>query len=344
MEKYRCGSDNLSTTSGNILVSANDACGSSASQSLSIFVSNPSLLLSTTSPSCTDSCDASISPVASGGMPGYSYMPFPLSNLCAGNYTVTVTDNLGCIGTGTTTISNPAPVSILIFASDTILCLGDASNVSLNGADTYTWGGFSSSSTFSFSPVISDYWVAVGTVTATGCTATDSVYFTVNPSPVVNFVYPGSDTVCITDGIQILSGGSPSGGTYTGTGVSGTSFDPNVAGIGNHSVTYTFTDVNGCSSSDVSTIEVIGCSGIEQGAEVSFIVYPNPFTNQLNFEGVKGTIEAKLYSVWGESLYIWKVNETNPVISTFHLVPGVYFLGIRTATGIKMQRIIKQNQ
>lgn len=332
-----------SATSGNILVTANDACGSSLPQSLAITVSNPALLLSVTGPSCADSCDGSISPSTSGGIPGYSYMPFPLTDLCAGNYTVTVTDNLGCIGTATATISNPTPVSIIIFASDTILCTGDVSNVSLNGADTYTWGGSSSPSTFSFSPGASAYWVAVGTVTATGCSASDSVYFTVNPLPVVDFTYPGNDTVCITDGIQTLSGGSPAGGVYSGSGVSGTSFDPNAAGLGLHAVTYTFTDANSCSASDAATITVIGCSGIDDGSDHTMNVYPNPFIDQLNIEGVKGTIEVELCNVWGETLYIWNVKETNPVISTFDLVPGIYFLRTRTEMGINVVKIIKQN-
>lgn len=55
--------------------------------------------------------------------------------------------------------------------------------------------------------------------------------------------------VCITSGVQTgLTGGSPSGGVYSGTGVtddgngSTYSFDPSVAGVGTTTVTYTVTD------------------------------------------------------------------------------------------------------
>ncbi|MFK7786869.1 MAG: T9SS type A sorting domain-containing protein [Crocinitomicaceae bacterium] len=53
-----------------------------------------------------------------------------------------------------------------------------------------------------------------------------------------------------------LVGGSPAGGNYTGTGVSGGMFDPSVAGAGSTSVTYTYTDVNGCQGSATETIVV----------------------------------------------------------------------------------------
>ena len=45
-----------------------------------------------------------------------------------------------------------------------------------------------------------------------------------------------------------LDQGYPSGGVYSGTGVSGTNFDASVAGVGTHSITYTYTDPDGCTN------------------------------------------------------------------------------------------------
>ena len=57
-----------------------------------------------------------------------------------------------------------------------------------------------------------------------------------------------------------LSGGIPVGGTYSGTGVSGNYFDITIAGVGIHTVTYSYTDpVTGCSQSvdqDVSIFDL----------------------------------------------------------------------------------------
>lgn len=53
-----------------------------------------------------------------------------------------------------------------------------------------------------------------------------------------------------------LINGVPSGGTYSGTGVSGGYFDPTTTGIGTHAITYTHTNSNGCTNSVTENITV----------------------------------------------------------------------------------------
>ena len=53
-----------------------------------------------------------------------------------------------------------------------------------------------------------------------------------------------------------LAGGSPVGGTYSGTGVAAGNFSPATAGTGTHTITYTYTDGNGCVNSATSDITV----------------------------------------------------------------------------------------
>lgn len=62
--------------------------------------------------------------------------------------------------------------------------------------------------------------------------------------------------VCINDDPITLSGGMPEGGVYSGTGVSNGIFDPALAGIGTHTITYAYEDGNGCSNSAEQTITV----------------------------------------------------------------------------------------
>src|SRR5690606_32339174 len=47
-----------------------------------------------------------------------------------------------------------------------------------------------------------------------------------------------------------------SGGTLSGTGTSGLTFSPSVAGNGSHVLTYSYTDGNGCSNVATTTIGV----------------------------------------------------------------------------------------
>jgi len=50
----------------------------------------------------------------------------------------------------------------------------------------------------------------------------------------------------ISGNTPITLSGIPSGGTFSGTGIIFSAFNPSLAGVGNHTITYT---VNGCSIS-----------------------------------------------------------------------------------------------
>jgi hypothetical protein len=82
------------------------------------------------------------------------------------------------------------------------------------------------------------------------CRNSHSVFLLVGPA-----VYAGgSQAVCISDGAIALSNGLPVGGTWSGPGVTGgNSFDPAVAGLGDHVLTYTVSGNFGCGT-DPQTI------------------------------------------------------------------------------------------
>jgi hypothetical protein len=61
--------------------------------------------------------------------------------------------------------------------------------------------------------------------------------------------------------------GTPTGGTYSGTGITGTSFSPSLAGVGAFDIMYVFTDANGCSSSDTNSTIVNAAPTVDLGAD-----------------------------------------------------------------------------
>ncbi|MEP6793282.1 MAG: T9SS type A sorting domain-containing protein [Saprospiraceae bacterium] len=67
--------------------------------------------------------------------------------------------------------------------------------------------------------------------------------FSITGCPTVSCA--GNLNTCINTSPFALTGGSPAGGTYSGTGVSGGVFNPSVAGVGTHTITYNF---GGCAS------------------------------------------------------------------------------------------------
>jgi len=89
--------------------------------------------------------------------------------------------------------------------------------------------------------------------------------------------------VAITEPAFELTGGIPVGGEYTGPGVSGGMFDPAVAGLGTHTITYTITDINLCTNSAIDSITVTEFTGIINQSDQSAVnIYPNP--NNGNFK------------------------------------------------------------
>ena len=93
-----------------------------------------------------------------------------------------------------------------------------------------------------------------------GCSGQAVSNFTIGALPNVQLSTPSS--VCLNAGPTPLSGGSPSGGVYSGTGVIGGQFLPNNAGLGTHQVVYTYTNAAGCTASDTSTITVISPTAV----------------------------------------------------------------------------------
>jgi subtilisin-like proprotein convertase family protein len=131
------------------------------------------------------------------------------------------------------------------------------------------------------------------TVTATtpaGCTSSASALVTVNPYPVVTI---GSipDTVCISDPTIPLSA-SPVGGSWSGIGVSGLNFIPSSTAIGTYTLTYTYANAAGCTTTATKKIAVKDCpERVIELRDNAVLLYPNPTSGQFNIQ-----INSVLYS------------------------------------------------
>jgi len=62
---------------------------------------------------------------------------------------------------------------------------------------------------------------------------------------------------CLNESNIPLSGGTPSGGNYSGPGVSGGVFNASAVGIGTHPIFYNYTDGNGCIGTAIDSFEVV---------------------------------------------------------------------------------------
>lgn len=93
------------------------------------------------------------------------------------------------------------------------------------------------------------------------CLNADTIIVEVNPLPEVNI--SGLSTMYCVNGESSQLTGLPSGGLFTGNGIVGNNFFPDLAGIGTQEITYFYSDVNGCSNSAQVSTNVADSTYIE---------------------------------------------------------------------------------
>jgi PKD repeat protein len=91
-------------------------------------------------------------------------------------------------------------------------------------------------------------------ITIGNCSASDQITIIVftRPDATINPI----NTVCLNVSPVNLSAKDP-GGVWSGPGVTGSTFDPVIAGIGTHTIRYTITGTGSCSDSDSTLITVV---------------------------------------------------------------------------------------
>lgn len=212
------------------------------------------------------------------------------------------------------------------------ICIGDTLQLIPNyvsgatGPITYSWAPGNLPGSPYVSPTISTVYT-LQAVDSIGCSGTDSISITVNPLPTLSFSLSG-DTACVNGGNIPLSA-SPAGGTFSGNGVSGSTFDPAVAGLGLHTITYAYTDGNGCYNETTDDIFISACLGTEQPGFQLFRIYPNPADQYVNVESNHtGMLQIELRDMSGKIVSLMTATPGISLITvpTEHLPGGVYLL------------------
>ncbi len=181
----------------------------------------------------------------------------------SGTYTLTYTYGVGtCLTTDTKVILvNPLPV--VSAGTNQAVCI-DLPAFNLVGASpaggNWSGTGITNAAAGTFNPAVAGAGTFIVTYTytdpATTCTNTSGKTITVNPLPMVN---AGADQLLCNQMIPFtLTGYSPAGGTWTGPGVTAAGvYTPGITGAGTFTLTYTFTNANGCTNRDSAVMTVV---------------------------------------------------------------------------------------
>ena len=159
---------------GLILVTVTDANLDSNTFILGLGnLNGPTLATTSTDATCFGSCNGTLGASATGGTPGYSF-DWPtlgkfntptVSNVCAGNYLVQVTDKKGCITIGSDSVAEPKEI-IAVADTNMANCAKSDGSVNLTvaggiGALTYKW----SNNTTTSAPTLGNLSAGVYSVT-----------------------------------------------------------------------------------------------------------------------------------------------------------------------------------
>ncbi|MDD5570970.1 MAG: gliding motility-associated C-terminal domain-containing protein [Bacteroidales bacterium] len=276
------------------------------------------------------SCNGSATVNVLCGMPNYNYVwsngvtklnttdtTSTISNLCPGNYSVTVSMMLDCIpedtvinysitgGTGSMTLS----------ATGNSICPGTSATITASGGSLYTWSNGSNSSTQTVSPTITTTYFVTGSDGA-GCTGTASCVVTISNNLVLSAT---GNTICKGNTATISVSG---GNTYTWSNSSNASSQTVAPTV---TTTYFVTGTNAS-----------GCTGTAQA-----IVTVNPLPYIIAMGNLICAGNSANIIAGGATTYTWNTNQTGstivvtPTITTTYMVTGINGNGCtNTATAI----------
>ncbi|MFI5204807.1 MAG: T9SS type A sorting domain-containing protein, partial [Flavobacteriales bacterium] len=355
-------------SSGNITVTANNACGSSTAQTLNVTVNTapatPGSISGNIIVCATSSQTYAVTAVAGatsytwtlpGGWTGTSTTNFINTTVGASGGFITVTANNACGNSAAQTLNvtvNTIPAQPSSISGNASVCEGSSQPYSVTNdasATSYawilpaTWSGSSTTNAINSAAGTSGGTISVTANNSCGSSTSQTLSVIVNSLPTVTLTL-NPTSVCVDNAVYVITGASPSGGTFSGPGVSSGSFNAATAGVGIHTVTYAFTDGNGCTDSNTDQITVNNCTDISDfGTGISdVVIYPNPFSSEFAISGsFTGLVEMKLFNSLGELITSVEIT-SNFKLQTSNFPAGVYFLQLENENETATKKIIKQ--
>lgn len=321
------GATATALAAGTYSVAINDA--SLCADTFSIGISNvngPGTSAAVTNTTCNGDCDGTGTITITSGISPFSYLWVPgndttssVTGLCAGTYTVEVTDGNNCTTVQNVVISEPAGINAS-FSKINATCNGSADGsvtVTASGGVIpygYLWST-GSASQFISSLIAGTYSVTI--TDASGCTVTDSV--TISEPPEVTGSASGSTVNCNGDcngtASVSASGGTP-GYAYSWSTGATTSIAASLC-AGNYTVT--ITDANGCSATASANVAE------PNAISVTAIVINTTCGN------CDGTIAVSVSGGTSPYTRLWSTGATTASIA--NLCPNIYDFTVTDANG-----------
>lgn len=300
-------------------------------------------------PHCYGTTDGTIGIVVQDGQAPYTNYTWnpaqpvngpTIFSIAAGNYCVTVTDNVGCTLTGCFTLNQPPQIKNAISGLQDVSCFGvcdGSATVMTNYATTpptagnfiYIW-----SDGMSTSAMRTDLCAGMQIVTAAdpnNCSATDTIMIG-SPTQVTAAESNATDATCFgnSDGTATIHGGGGNGAPYSVLWSTGATGDM-ITGLTAGPYTATVTDANGCTG-------VVNSIVVGQPAQITVTQNLLESENPICFGDANGMLSVDVTGGnQGNLNYVWTDEMGNNLNTNNHLIEdipsGAYSVVVTDAEG-----------
>ncbi len=286
---------------------------------------------------CNGDCTGSLTAVANG-VPPFHFLwstndtTATVNNLCAGLYTVVMTDSVGCIDSTTIVVTEPPPLTAVY---TTIYgCSTCTTFATINGGTppyAYQWcDGSIGPQLFLCGPGICLVYVVDGN----GCTITDTINLSPPPALFLNVTATGTTCAGCSDGTIT---GTAAGGIapyiylLTPPGITNSSGIFTGLPAGNYQVCVT--DTNNCIVCNFIPVADDPTGIIYSTKDEMSRVYPNPFTDETTLEVGPELLllnpDFIILDLLGNELSTLPIHQLQTIIDRKNLSSGVYFYRLR---------------
>ena len=261
-------------------------------------------------------------------------------------YTVTATNTAtGCQSTDEVTVTvNPLP--IITLSEDFSVCSGDPVTLTASGdADAYNWDNDVVNGV-EFTPVETETYHVIATVTATGCESTSEVMVTVNPAPEVILATDDVNIANTEEHLFDAGAGFDSYLWFDGSTEQTYLFVGSEWELGAHEIWVDVTNEFSCTARGTANV-VVGTTGIDLNSSWNLSIFPNPSSGEINLT-INGLTSSKvtvsIHNTVGQLVYAKEYiplnGELTELINIRENVSGIYIVTVNDGVNKLTRRVV----
>jgi hypothetical protein len=259
-----------------------------------------------------------------------------------GTYTLTATDNNGCIATQEININSINELEINTGLQ--AFCEGSPVILQISpGLESYEW---SNGENTNMTEIFESGTYFVNATDLNGCEYYDEIVIEFNQVQEINIESLDGDIICRSDEFTLTASGGSSNYIWDNI-FSGQTYTQTANQIGAQTYSVSSMDNNGCNVSSSIELQIIDCTSIDETFEQSILLFPNPNRGEFSIYHQSENDKINLINIYdtrSRLIESRKVNYSNNNMSeSFQLnnnVKGIYFIEMIGNKGKYFKKVV----